>query len=65
MQLQLLDRVAGCRAHAARLAECWQRHQVLEQQLQDIAALGGPDERMSLSDLIDNVTAYFPLLPSE
>ncbi|KAK9818486.1 hypothetical protein WJX74_010352 [Apatococcus lobatus] len=55
MQLRLLDRVAGCRCQAAHVAQCWERYQQLRQQMADIASVGGPEQRLSLSTLIASV----------
>ena len=56
MQLQLLDRVAGCQSHAAYMAQCWERHQQLKAQMTDIANIGGPEQRLSLAGLIASVS---------
>lgn len=56
MQLQLLDRVAGCSAQADQMAICWQRHQDLGRQLDDLAAMGGPEQQQALRDLVDSVS---------
>ncbi len=56
MQLQLLDRVAGCSVQATQMAQAWHQHQVLSQQLQDITAMGGPDQLQVLQDLVDSVS---------
>ena len=60
MQLELLDRVAGCTTQAAQMAECWERHQELAQQLQDLTAMGGPEQRQLLEDLVDSVRTASP-----
>lgn len=56
MQLQLLDRVAGCQSHTAYVARCWERHQQLKAQMTDIANIGGPEQRLLLADLIASVS---------
>ena len=56
MQLQLLDRVAGCSGLAAQRAQCWDRHQECGRQLEDLAGMGGPEQRQALEDLVTSVS---------
>ena len=56
MQLQLLDRIAGCQSQAAHVAQCCEHHHQLKEQMADIASIGGPEQRLSLSALIASVS---------
>lgn len=57
MQLELLDRIAGCTLQCTQMAQFWQRHQELAQQLEDLTAMGGPEQRQVLEDLVDSVSS--------
>ena len=60
MQLDLLDQVAGCSVQATQMAACWHRHQELEVQLRDLAAVGNPEQQQALLDLVESVRSALP-----